>query len=217
MKCYSPGEVRRPVSPDRAICRAMEKDLGFDCSDLFDTPACELMAFEEEDGHALLIRHGEHVRRFEVLDDDNKRDTKALRLLKHDVGFRLSHRGCPAFGPQRRGQGNLPSPAVQAPVRRQQGAQAVEAFHPRSHPAGPGLPRRRKPRHVGAAAVARTPHPAARHLAHDHPALRRRLRRNRGTRHRLPPPLRPAARPVLAAHRERAEVTRRPHLRRRTT
>lgn len=87
MKCYSPGDVRRPIAPDRTVCRAMERDLEFDCSDLFDMPTCELMAFEEEDGHALLIRHGEHSRRFEVYDDDNKRDTKALRLLKHDVGF----------------------------------------------------------------------------------------------------------------------------------
>ncbi|MBN8457330.1 MAG: hypothetical protein J0M04_05765 [Verrucomicrobia bacterium] len=87
MKCYSPGKDHRPVAPVRAVCRAMEKDLEFDCSDLFDTPACEVMAFDDDDGHAFLIRHGEHVKRFEILDDDNKRDTKALRLLKHDVAF----------------------------------------------------------------------------------------------------------------------------------
>lgn len=87
MKCYSPGKVHSPVTPDRAVCQAMEKDLEFDCSDLFDTPTCEVMSFAEEDGHAFLIRHGEHVKRFEILDDDNKRDTRALRLLKHDVAF----------------------------------------------------------------------------------------------------------------------------------
>lgn len=87
MKCYSPGKNHRPVTPDRAVCQAMEKDLAFDCSDLFDTPTCEVMSFAEDDGHAFLIRHGEHVKRFEILDDDNKRDTKALRLLKHDVAF----------------------------------------------------------------------------------------------------------------------------------
>jgi hypothetical protein len=87
MKCFSPGKGHRPVTPDRAICRAMEKDLEFACADLFDSPTCEVLAFDDEDGHAFLIRHGEHVKRFEILDDENKRDTRALRLLKHDVAF----------------------------------------------------------------------------------------------------------------------------------
>jgi hypothetical protein len=87
MKCYRPGNGKRPVVPDRAVCLAMAKDLEFGCADLFDTPVCEVMSFPETDGHALLIRHGEHVKRFEILDDDNRRDTKALRPLKHDVAF----------------------------------------------------------------------------------------------------------------------------------
>jgi len=88
MKCFSPGNKKRLlVTPDRAVCQAMEKDLEFICADLFDSPTCELLTFDEEDGHALLIRHGEHVKRFEILDDENKRDTRALRLLKHDVAF----------------------------------------------------------------------------------------------------------------------------------
>ena len=87
MKCFSPGKGHRPVTPDRAICRAMEKDLEFACADFFDSPTCEVLSFDDDDGHAFLIRHGEHVKRFEILDDENKRDTRALRLLKHDVAF----------------------------------------------------------------------------------------------------------------------------------
>jgi len=87
MKCFSPGKGHRPVTPDRAVCRAMEKDLEFACADLFDSPTCEVLSFDDDDGHAFLIRHGEHVKRFEILDDENKRDTRALRLLKHDVAF----------------------------------------------------------------------------------------------------------------------------------
>lgn len=87
MKCYRPATGQRPVVPDRAVCQAMAKDLEFGCADLFDIPVCEVMSFPETDGHALLIRHGDHVKRFEILDDDNRRDTKALRPLKHDVAF----------------------------------------------------------------------------------------------------------------------------------
>lgn len=87
MKCFSPGKGHTLLIPDRAVCTAMEEDLKFVCADLFDSPTCEVLAFDDDEGHALLIRHGEHVKRFEVLDDDHKRDTRAIRLLKHDVAF----------------------------------------------------------------------------------------------------------------------------------
>lgn len=87
MKCFSPGKGRKPLTPDRSLCSAMEADLKFACADLFDSPTCEVLCFEDDDGHAFLIRHGEHVKRVEVLDDNHKRDTRALRLLKHDVAY----------------------------------------------------------------------------------------------------------------------------------
>lgn len=87
MTCYSPGKGRRPVTPDRAVCSLMQKDLEFVCAELFDSPTCEVLAFDDDDGHAFLIRHGEHVKRFEILDDNHKRDLRALRMLKHDVAF----------------------------------------------------------------------------------------------------------------------------------
>jgi hypothetical protein len=51
------------------------------------------MAFPEAAGYALLIRHGERVKRLEVFDDDHRRDVKALRPVKHDVGFFDTHTG----------------------------------------------------------------------------------------------------------------------------
>ena len=87
MRCYLPRDGQRPAAVTRTVCRALEKDLRFDCTDLFDTPVCEIMSFKEDDGHAILIRHGEYVQRMEVLDDENNRDTKAFRPLKHDVAF----------------------------------------------------------------------------------------------------------------------------------
>lgn len=87
MRCYRPAPDKKPVAPTRKRCAAMKKELEHCCCDLFDTPVCDVMAFEEAEGWALLIRHGEYVRRFEVIDDDNRYDTKALRPLKHDVGF----------------------------------------------------------------------------------------------------------------------------------
>jgi hypothetical protein len=51
------------------------------------------MAFPETTGYALLIRHGERVKRVEVFDDDHRRDVKALRPVKHDVGFFDTHTG----------------------------------------------------------------------------------------------------------------------------
>jgi hypothetical protein len=87
MKSYRPDPDRKPVAPDRERCAAMKKELEFCCAELFDTPVCDVMAFEEADGWALLIRHGEYVRRYGIIDDNNRYDTKALRPLKHDVGF----------------------------------------------------------------------------------------------------------------------------------
>lgn len=87
MKCYRPEPDKLPVAPDRERCDAMREELVFCCEELFDTPVCDVMAFEETGGWALLIRHGEYVKRFGVIDDDNRYDTKALRPLKHDVGF----------------------------------------------------------------------------------------------------------------------------------
>ncbi len=87
MKCFSPGKGHQPLTPDRAVCSAMEEDLKFVCADLFDSPTCDVLSFDDDDGYAFLIRHAEHVKRFEVLDDNHKRDTRAIRLIKHDVAF----------------------------------------------------------------------------------------------------------------------------------
>ena len=93
MKSFRPENGQKPVEITRDVCHKIAKDLEFGCSDLFDIPICEVMAFPEAAGFALLIRHGERVRRFEVFDDDHRRDVKALRPVKHDVGFIDTHTG----------------------------------------------------------------------------------------------------------------------------
>ena len=87
MKSFRSAEGQKPVELTRDVCQAIAKELEFGCSDLFDLPICEVMAFPEAAGYALLIRHGERVKRVEVFDDDHRRDVKALRPVKHDVGF----------------------------------------------------------------------------------------------------------------------------------
>lgn len=93
MKSFRPEDGRKPIEPTRDVCPAIAKELEFGCSDLFDIPICEVMAFPEAAGYALLIRHGERVKRVEVFDDDHRRDVKALRPVKHDVGFVDTHTG----------------------------------------------------------------------------------------------------------------------------
>jgi hypothetical protein len=93
MKSFRPTEGMKSVEMTREVCQAIAKELEFGCSDLFDIPICEVMAFPEATGYALLIRHGERVKRIEVFDDDHRRDVKALRPVKHDVGFFDSHTG----------------------------------------------------------------------------------------------------------------------------
>jgi hypothetical protein len=93
MKSFRPEDGRKPIEPTRDVCPAIAKELEFGCSDLFDIPICEVMAFPEAGGYALLIRHGERVKRVEVFDDDHRRDVKALRPVKHDVGFVDTHTG----------------------------------------------------------------------------------------------------------------------------
>lgn len=87
MKCFTPIQANRHTDPDLDICRRMASELRFIFQDLFDTPACEVMAFEEEEGYAVLIRHGDRIKRLEILDDMNRRDITVLRPLKHDVAF----------------------------------------------------------------------------------------------------------------------------------
>jgi hypothetical protein len=87
MKSFRPGIIQKSSELTRNVCQAIAKELEFGCSDLFDIPICEVMAFPEAAGYALLIRHGERVKRIEVFDDDHRRDVKALRPVKHDVGF----------------------------------------------------------------------------------------------------------------------------------
>ena len=93
MKSFRPAAARKPFQLSSEVCRSIAKDLELDCSDLFDLPICEVMAFQETTGYALLIRHGERVRRIEFFDDDRRRDVKALRPVKHDVGFLDAHTG----------------------------------------------------------------------------------------------------------------------------
>ena len=93
MTSFRPSEGKKSVEMTREVCQAIAKDLEFGCSDLFDIPICEVMAFPEATGYALLIRHGERVKRIEVFDDDHRRDVKALRPVKHDVGFFDTHTG----------------------------------------------------------------------------------------------------------------------------
>lgn len=87
MKSFRPEIIQKSSELTRDVCQAIAKELEFGCSDLFDIPICEVMAFPEATGYALLIRHGERVKRIEVFDDDHRRDVKALRPVKHDVGF----------------------------------------------------------------------------------------------------------------------------------
>ncbi len=87
MRSFRPENALEPAELTGSICAQIAKDLEFGCSDLFDIPVCDVMAFPETAGYALLIRHGERVKRIEVFDDDHQRDVKALRPVKHDVGF----------------------------------------------------------------------------------------------------------------------------------
>lgn len=93
MRSFRPENGLKSVELTREVCEAIAKDLEFGCSDLFDIPVCDVMAFPEAAGYALLIRHGERVKRIEVFDDDHRRDVKALRPVKHDVGFFDTHTG----------------------------------------------------------------------------------------------------------------------------
>jgi hypothetical protein len=93
MKSFRPEIIQKSSELTRDVCQAIAKELEFGCSDLFDIPICEVMAFPEATGYALLIRHGERVKRIEVFDDDHRRDVKALRPVKHDVGFFDTHTG----------------------------------------------------------------------------------------------------------------------------
>jgi hypothetical protein len=87
MRSFRPENALEPSELTGSVCAQIAKDLEFGCSDLFDIPVCDVMAFPEAAGYALLIRHGERVKRIEVFDDDHQRDVKALRPVKHDVGF----------------------------------------------------------------------------------------------------------------------------------
>jgi hypothetical protein len=93
MKSFRPEVFEKSSELNWNVCNSIAKDLEFGCSDLFDIPICEVMAFPEATGYALLIRHGERVKRVEVFDDDHRRDVKALRPVKHDVGFFDTHTG----------------------------------------------------------------------------------------------------------------------------
>lgn len=90
--CFRASEGSTAKAPTRAICKAIATDLSLHFADLFNTPTSEVMQFDEEGGHAFLIRHGDVVKRFGVINDEGKPDTKALRPLKHDVAFLIP--GC---------------------------------------------------------------------------------------------------------------------------
>lgn len=85
--CFRTPDDAPIVTPTHETCRAIAADLSIHFADLFNTPTSEVMPFDEEGGHAFLIRHGDVVKRLGVLDDDGKPDTKAIRPLKHDVAF----------------------------------------------------------------------------------------------------------------------------------
>lgn len=85
--CFRAPEGSTVKAPTKAACKAIAADLSLHFADLFNTATSEVMPFDEEGGHAFLIRHGDVVKRFGVIDDEGKPDTKALRPLKHDVAF----------------------------------------------------------------------------------------------------------------------------------
>lgn len=85
--CFRAPEGSPIAAPTKATCKAIAADLSLHFADLFNTPTSEVLPFHEEHGHAFLIRHGDMVKRFGVIDDDGRPDTRALRPLKHDVAF----------------------------------------------------------------------------------------------------------------------------------
>ena len=87
--CFRANPGTTITTPTKSVCEAIASDLALPFDDFFDSKSSEVMVFEEGDGYAFLIRHGDVVRRIGVLDDDNNPETKAIRPLKHDVGFLL--------------------------------------------------------------------------------------------------------------------------------
>ena len=85
--CFRADDGTPLTPPTREACQAIAADLSLHFADLFNSPTSQVMPFDEEGGHAFLIRHGDIVKRFGVIDDEGKPDTKAIRPLKHDVAF----------------------------------------------------------------------------------------------------------------------------------